>query len=149
MLPWIMLGASLLQNSRKKEDMRKQALEELMMNHARSLGADTSPLQAMSQRRAIDDVPMVDPGMLANAIGSTVESQSIDERLSKEMAKRGLMKGYQPFDQESSDPQGDMAAAVRSQTSEADEIAERQRERQGILSGMNYGGYGGYYGGGR
>lgn len=131
MLPWIMLGASLLQNQRGKEDSRRQALQQLMMQHAQSLGADIAPLQAQAQAKAINDRPMVDPGLLASAIGSTVKSESVDDKLSKEMAKRGLMKGYLPFDDESRDPEGDLAAALR---------AGQDR---------NYGGWGGYYGGGR
>lgn len=113
MLPWILLGASLLQKSQQKKDERKQALEDLMIQHAQSLGADTSPLRAQQTARNIDRQPMVDPGLLASAIGSSVESQSMDERLGNEMAKRGLMRGHEPFDPQSNDPDGDLAAALR------------------------------------
>lgn len=113
MLPWIMLGASMLQNAQAKKDDRKNAIAELMMQHAQQLGADTTPLRAQQRSNQINSRPMVDPGLLAGAIGSTVESQSVDDKLASEMAKRGLMKGALPFDDESRDPEGDLAAAVR------------------------------------
>jgi hypothetical protein len=150
MLPWIMLGASLLKNAQAKKDEKRQALEDLMIGRAQSLGADTTPLRAYQAKRQIDSQPMVDPGLLASAIGSTVQSESVDDRLAKEMAKRGLMKGYQPFDQESGDPEGDMAAAVRQGQTNIAEIAAREEERRRILAGLNGGGgFGGYFGGGR
>lgn len=127
MLPWIMLGASLLQNAQGKSEARKQAMSDLMIGRAQQLGADTTPLRAQQTARHINSAPMVDPGLLANAIGSTIDSESVDEKLAKEMAKRGLMKGYLPFDDQSKDPEGDLAAALRA----------------------GGGGFGGYYGGGR
>lgn len=143
MLPWIMLGASLLQQQQKKKDMKKQAMEQLMMQRAQDLGANTSPLQAMQTARQIKNTPMVDPGLLASAIGSTVKSQSVDDRLADELAHRGLMKGAQPFDPESNDPSSDMASAVRSRDQMFPKIGDDDEDP---YSG---GGFGGYYGGGR
>lgn len=113
MLPWIMLGASLLQNQQAKKDQRRQALQDLMISRAQSVGADGAPLRALQTAHNIDRQPMVDPGLLASAVASTVQSDSVEDRIAKEMAKRGLMKGYRPFDEESNDPEGDLAAAIR------------------------------------
>ena len=87
--------------------------EQVFSRRADQLGANTMPLREAQQRRQIDDMPAVDPGLLASAIGSTVKSESVDDRLAKEMARRCLMKGYLPFDDESRDPEGDLAAAMR------------------------------------
>lgn len=136
MLPWIMLGASILANRSQKKDARKQALEELMIGHARELGADTTPLQAMQAKRSIDRKPTVDPGLLAGAVASTVESESVDERMAKEMAKRGLMRGHEPFD--SPEQPGDYEAAQRYGQGLDDEDAW-ERVRQSMRGVGRYG----------
>lgn len=97
MLPWIALAAGYLQQRKAKEQARKDLIQNIHMSRAQELGADTSPIRAQQARQAIDDQPDINPGLLMSAIGSTAKTESVDDRLAKEMAKRGLMRGYEPF----------------------------------------------------
>jgi hypothetical protein len=97
MLPWIMLGASILANRKAKQQAKQDLISNIKMQHAQDLGANVGPIQAMQQKRAIDNEPLVNPGLLMNAIGSSTGGDTLDDRLAKEMAKRGLMRGYEPF----------------------------------------------------
>lgn len=97
MLPWIALAAGMLSNMQQKKQQKHQLAVDLAMNRAQELGANVGPLRAQQARQQIDDQPIVDPRALISAIGSTTGTESIDDKLAREMAKRGLMRGYQPF----------------------------------------------------
>lgn len=98
MLPWIALAANLYGNMQQKKQDKKNLQVDLLMNRARELGANTSPLEAQRASREIEDRPLISPGALVSAIGASGQrEESIDDRLAREMARRGLMRGYEPF----------------------------------------------------
>ena len=118
---WPLIGAAvgLIQGGKDKREQRAAILEQqerarqqlyqdLLTSRAEELGADTREIRAHQRMSDIDRMSERMPeaglrldqaynliGQVGGALGGG--SEDIDDRIAKEMAARGYMRGYQPF----------------------------------------------------
>ena len=103
--PLITAGIGLLQGNSQKREQARQAEEDirrdLLMRRAQQLGADTSEIAVTRDMDAIRQSqmrPSISASQALSLIGGAMSgAEDVDERIAKEMAARGYMRGYQPF----------------------------------------------------